>query len=405
MSQFNYKARTPEGEVREGVIDVVNADAATDSLQKSGLIIVSLQEVKKQRSGGSLLRFFGGNSVKARDLAIFSRQIATLFDARVPVIRALKTLVVEAQSPVLQETISDILDDVSGGSSLSLSMSKHPNVFSYFYVSMVRAGEESGKLQEVFSYLADYLERSYEIGGKIKNALIYPAFILGVFILVIVLMLVVVVPKLSSIFIETNTPVPFYTQIVMQSSAFLRSYGIFVLIVATGGVIFLLQYIRTPRGKELLDVIKLKVPVFGNLFQKFYLSRIADNLASLINSGVPIIRALQVTASVLDNKVYEEVILDATRSIKSGNTIGAALEQYEEIPPLMTQMIRIGEDSGRLDFILNALARFYKRDVDNMVAGIVSLIEPALIVLLGGGVGILVASILIPLYSLSTSIQ
>ena len=405
MSQFNYKARTPEGEVREGVIDVVNADAATDSLQKSGLIIVSLQEVKKQRSGGSLLRFFGGNSVKARDLAIFSRQIATLFDARVPVIRALKTLVVEAQSPVLQETISDILDDVSGGSSLSLSMSKHPNVFSYFYVSMVRAGEESGKLQEVFSYLADYLERSYEIGGKIKNALIYPAFILGVFILVIVLMLVVVVPKLSSIFIETNTPVPFYTQIVMQSSAFLRSYGIFVLIVATGGVIFLLQYIRTPRGKELLDVIKLKVPVFGNLFQKFYLSRIADNLASLINSGVPIIRALQVTASVLDNKVYEEVILDATRSIKSGNTIGAALEQYEEIPPLMTQMIRIGEDSGRLDFILNALARFYKRDVDNMVAGIVSLIEPGLIVLLGGGVGILVASILIPLYSLSTSIQ
>ena len=405
MSQFNYKARTPEGEVREGVIDVVNADAATDSLQKSGLIIVSLQEVKKQRSGGSLLRFFGGNSVKARDLAIFSRQIATLFDARVPVIRALKTLVVEAQSPVLQETISDILDDVSGGSSLSLSMSKHPNVFSYFYVSMVRAGEESGKLQEVFSYLADYLERSYEIGGKIKNALIYPAFILGVFILVIVLMLVVVVPKLSSIFIETNTPVPFYTQIVMQSSAFLRSYGIFVLIVATGGGIFFLQYIRTPRGKELLDVIKLKVPVFGNLFQKFYLSRIADNLASLINSGVPIIRALQVTASVLDNKVYEEVILDATRSIKSGNTIGAALEQYEEIPPLMTQMIRIGEDSGRLDFILNALARFYKRDVDNMVAGIVSLIEPALIVLLGGGVGILVASILIPLYSLSTSIQ
>ena len=152
-------------------------------------------------------------------------------------------------------------------------------------------------------------------------------------------------------------------------------------------------------------MIKLKVPVFGNLFQKFYLSRIADNLASLINSGVPIIRALQVTASVLDNKVYEEVILDATRSIKSGNTIGAALEQYEEIPPLMTQMIRIGEDSGRLDFILNALARFYKRDVDNMVAGIVSLIEPALIVLLGGGVGILVASILIPLYSLSTSIQ
>src|SRR3989344_4281240 len=204
MSQFNYKARTPEGEVREGVIDVVNADAATDSLQKSGLIIVSLQEVKKQRSGGSLLRFFGGNSVKARDLAIFSRQIATLFDARVPVIRALKTLVVEAQSPVLQETISDILDDVSGGSSLSLSMSKHPNVFSYFYVSMVRAGEESGKLQEVFSYLADYMERTYDITAKVKNALVYPAFVLFVFVAVITMMLLFVVPNLITIFEESN---------------------------------------------------------------------------------------------------------------------------------------------------------------------------------------------------------
>ncbi|MBI2637347.1 MAG: type II secretion system F family protein [Candidatus Sungbacteria bacterium] len=405
MSQFNYKARTQEGEIREGVIDVVNVEAATDSLQKSGLIITSLQEVKKQGGGNFFLRFLSGSSVNVRDLSIFSRQIATLFDARVPVIRALKTLAVEAQSAVLQETIADVLDDVSGGSSLSLAMSKHPNIFSYFYVNMVRAGEETGKLQEVFNYLADYLERSHEIGSKIKNALIYPAFILAVFILVIVVMLIVVIPKLASIFTETDMAVPFYTQLVIGASSILRTYGIFLMILLVAGCVFLYRYFKTPSGKELRDVLVLKIPVFGLLFQKFYLSRIADNLSSLINSGVPIIRALQVTASVLDNRVYEEVVLDATRSIKSGNTIGAAFEQYEEIPPLMTQMIRIGEDSGRLDFILNALARFYKRDVDNMVASIVSLIEPALIVILGGGVGILVASILIPLYSLSSSIR
>jgi len=404
MTQFTYKARTMDGEAREGTMDVVNKDLAIDILKKSNLIIVSLEEIggEKKPWYQDILMGVGGR-VKVKEVAVFSRQIATLFDAKVPVVRALKTLIAEAQSRTLQDVLSEVLDDVSGGLSLSLALSKHPNVFSYFYVNMVKSAEESGKLQEIFNYLADYEERTYDITSKIRSALIYPAFVTATFTAVIVLMLVVVVPKMIDIFRESNVPIPFYTQVVFGAAFFLKKYGVLLLILLLGAVVAAFQYIRTSSGKEVLDTLILRLPIFGELFRKFYLSRFADTLSSLINSGVPIIRSLQVTAAVIDNKVYETVILDAAKAVKSGNTIGFALEQYPEIPPLLTQMVRVGEESGRLDFILDSLARFYKRDVDNMVAGLVSLIEPVLIVFLGGGVGLLVTSILMPLYSLTSA--
>ena len=217
MAQFVYKARTMNGEPREGLIEVVNKDIAIDILKKSDLVIISIEEIKKAEGDtlARLIRLVGiGGKVKMREVAIFSRQFATLFDAKVPVVRSLKTLAAEAQNRTLQDTLSEILDDVSGGSSLSLAMSKHPNVFSYFYVSMVKAGEESGRLQSVFNYLADYMERTYDITAKVKNALVYPAFVLFVFVAVITMMLLFVVPNLITIFEESNAPVPFYTQIV-----------------------------------------------------------------------------------------------------------------------------------------------------------------------------------------------
>ena len=384
-------------------MDVVNKDLAIDILKKSNLVIISLEEAGTEKKPWYESILGGEGKVKVKEVAVFSRQIATLFDAKVPVVRAMKTLISEAQNRTLQNVLSEILNDVSGGSSLSLALSKHPNVFSYFYVNMVKAGEESGKLQEIFNYLADYEERTYDITSKVRNALVYPAFVVTVFVGVIVLMLVVVVPRMIDIFREANAPVPFYTQVVFATSLFLKKYGILLLLLLIGGVVALLQYIKSPAGKEVFDTTILKLPIFGQLFRKFYLSRFADTLSSLVSSGVPIIRSLQITAAVIDNKVYEAVVLDAAKAVKSGNTIGFALEQYPEIPPLLTQMVRIGEESGKLDFILDSLSRFYKRDVDNIVANLVSLIEPALIVFLGGGVGLLVASILMPLYSLTSA--
>lgn len=400
--RFSYEARTETGESRTGVVDAVNLPSAIDVLQRNNLIIV---EVKPEEEGGFFgkrLRLF--DHVKLRDVVIFSRQLSTLFEAKVPATQALKTLAAEAPSQVFREAISDILDDLTAGSSLSQAMSKHPNIFSPFYTNLVRSGEESGKLQDVFVFLADYLERTYALNSKAKNALVYPAFVFTAFIGVIVVMLVVVVPKLTSIFKETGQAVPFYTQAIISLSEFLQNWGILVLIVILLAAVAIWRFIKTDQGKELLDELKIRLPVIGTLFKKIYLSRIADNLSTLVLAGVPIIRSLQITADVVNNRVYRAIILDAAESVKAGSTISSAFVKYKEISPLLTQMIRIGEESGRLDFILKSVSHFYKQDIDNALENMVGLIEPALIIFLGGGVGILVAALLVPLYNLSSAI-
>ncbi len=400
--RFSYEARTEAGELRTGMVDAVNLSSAIDVLQRNNLIVV---EVKPEAEGG----FFGKrirmfDHVKLRDVVIFSRQLSTLFEAKVPATQALKTLAAEAPSQVFREAISDILDDLTAGSSLSQSMSKHPNIFSPFYTNLVRSGEESGKLQDVFIFLADYLERTYALNSKAKNALIYPAFVFMAFIGVIVVMLVVVVPKLTAIFKETGQAIPFYTQAIISLSDFLQNWGILLLIAILIAAVVIWRFIKTDQGRELLDEFKIRLPVAGTLFKKIYLSRIADNLSTLILSGVPIIRSLQITADVVNNRVYRAIILDAAESVKAGSTISSAFVKHKEISPLLTQMIRIGEESGRLDFILKSVSHFYKQDIDNAIENMIGLIEPGLIIFLGGGVGILVVALLVPLYNLSSAI-
>lgn len=397
--RFKYQARTAEGEPREGIVEAINQDSAVEILQKNALIVVSVAE---DRAPFWQLRIKFFDRVKLKDVVIFSRQLSTLFEAKVPVVESLKTLVSESFNITLKNAVSEVLDDISGGSNLSQAMTKHPNVFSSFYVNMVKAGEESGKLHEVFRYLADYLERSYAITSKAKNAMIYPAFVFFAFIGVMVVMLVVVVPRLTSIFEESGAQVPLYTRIVMGLSAFLQHWGIFLLLFLAIFAVVFWRFFQTERGKDFLDEIKIRIPLFGGLFKKLYLARISDNLSTLIASGVPILRALQIASDVVGNRVYQNIILDAVESVKAGNTISYSFQKYKEIPPLISQMIKIGEESGRLEFILSALARFYQRDVDNALENLVGLIEPALIIFLGVGVGGLVAAILVPLYNISS---
>lgn len=398
--QFSYKARTQEGESREGVIEARTSDTAIDALHRSGLIVTEI----KASEGGSLLkreiRFF--RRVKQRDIVVFSRQLATLFQAKVPVIQSLKTLAAETANPLLPEIIGEIMDDVSGGSSLSQAFSRYPDVFSRFYISMIRAGEESGKLEDVFTFLADHLERSYSLTSKARNALLYPTFVLFAFLGVITVMLVVVVPRLTSIFAELGQEVPLYTRIIIAISSFIHQWGIvFLIIFAVGGVLAW-RFSRTKRGEEVFDELKIKVPLIGALLRKIYIARLTDNLSTLIVAGIPIIRALEITSEVVANDVYRRIILGAAESVKSGNNISYSFDKYREIPSLVTQMIRVGEETGKLDFILKNASGFYQREVDNLLDNFVSLIEPALIIFLGAGVGVLVAAVLVPLYNLAT---
>lgn len=399
---FSYKARTPEGEITSGTIDAASSDMAISSLQRRNLIVVSLKESEKAKPllqrGIKIFEY-----VKARDVVILSRQLSTLFEAKVPVVDALKVLTSEATTPVLRRHLSEILDDIQGGVSISQAFSKHPKVFSKFYVSMVRSGEESGKLDEIFLFLADHLERSYDLAMKARNALTYPAFVLAAFVGVMILMLVMVVPRLSTILAETGQEIPVYTKIIVGISELVRQYGVFLLVLFAIGVVMLWRYIKTEAGSMALSRAQISVPIIGELYRKLYLARMADNLQTLLAGGVPIVRALEITADVVGNGVYRSILQDATSSVKSGDSISQSLSRYDEIPALMSQMIRIGEETGKLDFILETIAKFYRREVDNAVDNMVNLIEPVMIIALGLGVGVLVVSILVPIYNISTS--
>jgi len=398
---FKYKVVTPTGEQREGAIDAQNKDLAILALQRRGFIIVSI--FSEDENKGLMGSIFDG--VPLKDVVILSRQISTLFEAQVSALKAFSLLGSNAENKTLKKTLNHVVDDLQSGASISAALSKHPKVFSEFYINMVHAGEESGKLNQVFNYLADYLDRQYVLVSKTRNALVYPAFVIGTFFIVMLLMFTVVIPNLSTMIVESGQDIPIYTKVIMAISQFIIDYGIFLLIGVIAVGIFLGIQLRTARGKAYLDQMKLEVPLFGNLFKKLYLARIADNLDTMISSGISIVRAIEITASVVDNHVYKEIMQKTEEAIKGGSSLSDAFSRYEEVPPILTQMVRVGEETGSLASILNTLAKFYKREVDDAVDTLVGLIEPIMIVTLGVGVGLLLVSVLVPIYNIASSIQ
>ena len=268
---------------------------------------------------------------------------------------------------------------------------------------MVRSGEESGKLDEVFNYLADYLDRTYEVTSKAKNALIYPAFVVFTFIGVMVLMLTVIIPKIALMIVDSGQPIPFYTQIVLGISNVFVNYGFILALLAVIVGFFAWKYLKTEEGAFYFDDLKLRIPYIGNLYTKLYLSRIADNMDTMIMSGIPILKVLEVTASVVDNKVYKAILEDALVKVKEGTSLSNALSQHGEIPNIMNQMVKIGEETGELGAILKSLAKFYQREVNNAVDTLVGMIEPVMIVGLGLGVGVLLAAVLMPIYNIASA--
>lgn len=400
---FSYSAKTPEGEEKSGTVEAASYDLAVVALQRRGLIITSLESEEEKKS---LLEsaFSLFERVKDRDVVIFSRQLATLYSAKVPVVDALRVLMSESANETFRKKLGAISDDVQGGLPMSQAFSRHPDVFSNFYIQMVRSGEESGKLDGILNYLADYLERSYDLASKARNALIYPAFVLGVFLVVVTIMLVVVVPRISSIILELEQNVPIYTRVIIGLSDFFRTFGVFFLVLLALGAIFLWRWRLTPLGRRAFSRFQLSFPILKEVYKKLYLARFADNFQTLLSGGVSVGRALEISADVVGNEIYAEIIREAKNSVAGGASISAALARYEDIPPLLTQMIRVGEETGRLGQILEALSRFYAREVDNTIQRMVGLIEPALIVFLGLGVGIIVAAILVPIYGISAGI-
>ena len=402
MAVFKYKVITKEGDGREGTIDALNENVAISSLQRRGFVIVSIASGDKKEFLQKNLTLFGG--ISNRDIVILSRQIATLFNAQVSALRTFRLLAAETENQELSRALTAISDDIQSGTSLSNALSRHPAAFSAFYVHMIRAGEESGKLNETFLYLADYLDRSYELASKTKNALIYPAFVVGTFVVVMILMLTVVIPRLSAILEETGQNIPVYTRIVLAVSNFLVEYGIFFLILLVIGGFLLFRYVKTEKGGIVLSRALLDFPYIGNLYEKLYLSRIADNMDTMLTSGISMVRAIEITGSVVGSEVYAAILTDASEAVRGGSSFSDALSRHKDVPTIMVAMIKIGEETGELGSILKTMAQFYKREVDNAVDTLVGLIEPVMIVALGLGVGLLLTSVLVPIYNITAGI-
>lgn len=397
---FKYKALTKEDESKEGSIEALNRDVAISSLQQRGLTIISIEGGEEVSFFKKRIAFF--DKVPTRDIVVLSRQLSTLFLAQVSALRIFRMLGAESENLLLREKLNAIADDIQGGSSISNALGKHHGVFSDFYINMVKIGEESGKLTDIFSKLADHLDRSYELTIKTRNALTYPIFVIVTFIAVIILMLVLVFPRLASILTESGQEIPTYTKFIIGLSDFFVNYGVFLLVLLIVGGVLLWRFSLKPAGKMFIAGLKLELPLLGGLFKRLYLSRIADNLHIMLLSGISITRALEITAASIGNGVYEEILRKSLEDVKGGSSLSQSFSGYKEIPGIIVQIVKVGEESGELGNILGTLSKFYRREVENAIDTLVGLIEPVMIVALAVGVGLILGSVLIPIYNIAT---
>jgi type IV pilus assembly protein PilC len=402
---FHYTAIDADGTKTTGQIEGTTLDNAVSLLQKKGLSVVDITD-KTPPSGLHFGNFqIFKQKIHQKDIVIFSRQVATLFEAGVSALKAFRLLAGENENEALREELIGVSDDIEAGISLSDALARRPKLFSVFYVNMVKAGEESGKLNEAFLYLADYMDRDYELRQKIKKALTYPSFVVGTFVVIMIAMLTFVIPKMSALFADQGAELPMVTKIVLGVSNIFVKYWMFAFPIMIIGGWFFYRWSKTPEGKRKVDETWTKIPVFKTLFQRIFLQRLSDNMNTMLTSGVPIVRSIEITADVMDNTIYKELLYRISKKVQTGTAFSKALYEEPLVPNILVQMVHIGEETGELGYILKNLANFYRRELDNSIDSVIGLIEPAMIVGLGLGVGVLVAAVLLPMYSLSSAIS
>lgn len=369
-------------------------------LRQNGLVIISLE--RHDDDFFTKINPFG-KSVTSKDLVLFSRQLATLISAHVPIIQALRILQEQITGKYLLTIISDLITAVENGDSLSSAMAKHNNVFGNVYVSLVISGEVSGSLDKSLVYLADQLEKDYELTGKVKSALTYPIFVLGALVVIGLLMFKFVLPNLTSVLKEQGGNLPPISVALIAFTEFFNQFWWIVILILVGLILGVRYYIGTDNGKRNFDRLKISFPIIGQIVTKIYLARFSRNLATLVVGGIPIIKALQIVSEIINNTIYREIIIDAVAKIQAGKSISEGLAGHKEFPSIVTQMVKVGEQTAQLDDIMAKLANFYEKEVDNKVATLTTLLEPIIMIILGLGVGVLVAGILMPIYNLAST--
>lgn len=400
--KFFYRARNKDGIIKSGLVVAASQNRAEELLAENDLVIVSIES--RQDDLFEKMNPFG-RSVSTKELVLFSRQLATMISARVPIIQSLRILEDQIDNKYLLGVITDIIAAVQNGESLSFAMSKYEKVFNNVYTSLVKSGEVAGSLDKSLVYLADQQEKDYELKRKVKGAMTYPMFVLGTLTVVMVLMFKFILPKLTSVLEEQGGNLPYISQLLISFTHFFDKFW-WVVIIGLGVFVLIIKYLlSTTVGRENWDYIKLKLPIFGGILQKIYLTRFSRNLATLVKGGIPIIKALQIVSEIIGNTVYRDILLDTISKISGGKAISDGLSGHEqEFPSIVTQMVKVGEQTAQLDDILSKLSLFYEKEVDSKISTLTTLMEPLIMIVLGIGVGILVAGILMPIYNLASSV-
>ena len=394
--KFIYQARTKEGDLKSGIIEASSKEVAISLLQKLGYYVTFLEE-EKPSIYTQEVRIFRGFSL--RDLFNFFRQFSILLQSQVPIVESLTTLSLQTKNLKLKEIISDIAKEVDAGSSLSKALSKYPKIFPPFQAAMIRAGEAAGKLPHSLSYLADHLEREYNFREKIKRATLYPTLVLVVFLIVFLIMVFLILPQFERVLIEREVEIPFLTKVILSFSKILREKFLLLVLFFGSLLILIFYYFKTEEGKKIFDKLCLKIPFAGEILKFTLISRFTGNLSTLTSAGLSITEALEIAEEIVGNEVYKSAISKIKEGVKRGEPISSASSFYPEIfPPLFTQMTLIGEKTGTLSKCFLTISKFYQSEAERSIESFLTILEPLLIIILAGLVGILMFSVFLPLY-------
>jgi len=400
MPVYKWAGKTLKGTIKQGEMEAPNEAAIRIHLRQQNIIPTKVNTKGKEIHFSLLMK----KKVPPRAIAIFTRQLATMIDAGLPLVQSLEILSSQQESKTFKEVLRQVREDVEGGSTFAGALKKHPATFNELYTNLVVAGEEGGILDTILTRLANYIEKAEALKKKVKSALIYPSTIVGVAIIVVMILMIFVIPVFETMFKSAGQNLPLPTYIVMQLSRFVKGYVLFIIPALILGFYLLRKYYQTNTGKLMIDRMLLKLPVFGPLFKKIAVARFSRTLGTLVSSGVPILDGLNIVSRTAGNRTVENAILNARASIREGETIAEPLGRSNIFPPMVIQMISVGESTGALDTMLSKIADFYEEEVDIAVANLTSLLEPFLMIFLGVVIGGVVIAMYLPIFQMASAI-
>jgi type IV pilus assembly protein PilC len=401
---FKWTGKTPKGTVQQGELSAETREDVIASLRKQGIIptIVAEKRAPALKLGG----FSRGKKIKDRDVIVFTRQFASMYNAGIPIVQGLEIMSKQTENKTLREIVGRIKSDVESGTTLAEAMKKHPKAFDDLYVNLVAAGETGGVLDSVLQRLAVYIEKAMKLKKKVKGAMIYPSVVMAIAVMVVAIIMIFVIPVFAKVFGDMGVALPLPTQLVINFSNFLSGIGGLILFgMIVGSIIAFRQYRKTTGGRMTTDRLFLKVPIIGDLIRKVAVARFSRTLGTLISSGVPILDGLEICAKSAGNKVVEKVVYEVKREVAAGKTVSEPLTKSEVFPPMVVQMISVGESTGSLDQMLSKIADFYDDEVDNSVQNLTVLLEPILMVFLGTVIGFIVVSLYLPIFKLGAVVS